>query len=81
MEPQRTQRNTLCPQKEFPLVEALHRIYEAWLMAYLWGLDKRLGLLINFHVVRLEEGIRRLMILRTRRGGTRIILLRRAYYN
>ena len=47
---------------ELKAVEALHRIYEAQVLTYLRALDKRVGLLINFNVVRLREGIKRLII-------------------
>jgi GxxExxY protein len=43
-------------------VETLHKIYEAQVLTYLRALDKRVGLLINFNVVRLKEGIQRLII-------------------
>jgi hypothetical protein len=62
VKPQSSQRNTLRPQKEFPLTEALYRIYEAQVLTYLRALDKRLGLLVNFNVVRLKEGIQRLVV-------------------
>ena len=47
---------------ELKAVDALHRIYEAQLLTYLRALEKRVGLLINFNVSRLREGIRRLII-------------------
>jgi GxxExxY protein len=47
---------------ELKAVEALHKIYEAQVLTYLRALDKRVGLLINFNVPRLKEGIRRLII-------------------
>ncbi len=47
---------------ELKAVEALHRIYEAQVLTYLRALNKRVGLLINFNVVRLKEGIKRLVI-------------------
>jgi len=47
---------------EIKAVEALHRIYDAQVLTYLRALDKRVGLLINFNVVRLREGIKRLII-------------------
>lgn len=47
---------------ELKAVETLHRIYEAQVLTYLRALDKRVGLLINFNVVRLREGIKRLII-------------------
>lgn len=47
---------------ELKAVETLHRIYETQVLTYLRALDKRVGLLINFNVVRLKEGIKRLII-------------------
>ena len=47
---------------ELKAVESLHRIYEAQLLTYLRAMDKRIGLLINFNVIRLREGIKRLII-------------------
>jgi GxxExxY protein len=47
---------------ELKAVESLHRIYEAQVLTYLRAMDKRVGLLINFNVVRLKEGIKRLII-------------------
>jgi len=46
---------------ELKVVEVLHKIYEAQLLTYLRALDKRVGLLINFNVTRLKEGIKRLI--------------------
>ena len=42
-------------------VEVFHKIYEAQLLTYLRALDKRVGLLINYNVTRLKEGIKRLI--------------------
>jgi GxxExxY protein len=47
---------------ELKAVEILHRIYEAQVLTYLRALDKRVGLLINFNVARLREGIKRLIL-------------------
>ena len=47
---------------ELKAVEFMHRIYEAQLLTYLRALDKRVGLLINFNVIRLKEGIKRLIL-------------------
>ena len=47
---------------ELKAVETLHRIYEAQVLTYLRAMDKRVGLLINFNVVRLKEGLKRLII-------------------
>lgn len=47
---------------EFKAVETINRIYHAQLLTYLKAMDKRVGLLINFNVERLKEGIKRLII-------------------
>jgi GxxExxY protein len=47
---------------ELKAVETLHRIYEAQVLTYLRAMDKRVGLLINFNVVRLKEGLKRLIL-------------------
>ena len=47
---------------ELKAVETLHKIYEAQVLTYLRALGKRVGLLINFNVVRLKEGIQRLIL-------------------
>lgn len=47
---------------ELKAVEALSRIHEAQLLTYLKVMDKRIGLLINFNVERLKDGIKRLII-------------------
>lgn len=44
---------------ELKSVEVLMPVHEAQLVTYLKLADKRLGLLINFNVVLLKEGIRR----------------------
>ncbi|HQN51974.1 MAG TPA: GxxExxY protein [Phenylobacterium sp.] len=46
---------------EVKSVEALSRLHEAQLLTYLKLADKRLGLLINFNVVLLKYGVRRLV--------------------
>lgn len=46
---------------EVKSVEALSRLHEAQLLTYLKLADKRLGLLINFNVVLLKHGLRRLV--------------------
>jgi len=40
----------------------LHRIYKAQLLTYLRAMEKRVGLLINFNVLRLKQGIKRLIL-------------------
>ena len=44
---------------ELKAVDALHRIHEAQLISYLNLSGCKLGLLINFNVVQLRDGIRR----------------------
>ncbi|MBI5966726.1 MAG: hypothetical protein HY882_02555 [Deltaproteobacteria bacterium] len=39
-----------------------YKIYEAQVLTYARALDKRVGLLINFNVVQLREGTKRLII-------------------
>lgn len=47
---------------ELKAVEAINKIYEAQLLTYLKVMNKRVGLLINFNVERLKDGIKRLII-------------------
>lgn len=47
---------------ELKAVESMNKIYEAQLLTYLKAMDKRVGLLINFNVERLKDGIKRLII-------------------
>ncbi len=44
---------------EIKCVEAIHPVHEAQLLSYLRLSGKNVGLLINFHVARLKDGIRR----------------------
>ncbi len=46
---------------ELKAVETILPIHEAQLLSYLKLSDKRLGLLINFNVVRLKNGIKRMV--------------------
>jgi GxxExxY protein len=46
---------------ELKAVERLMPIHEAQLLSYLKLSSKRLGLLINFHVLRLKEGYKRIV--------------------
>ena len=46
---------------ELKAVERLNTIHEAQLLSYLKLSDKKLGLLINFNVIRLKHGIKRLV--------------------
>jgi GxxExxY protein len=47
---------------ELKAVEVMNKIYEAQLLTYLRAMNKRVGLLVNFNVERLKEGIKRLII-------------------
>jgi GxxExxY protein len=47
---------------ELKAVEAMHKIYEAQVLTYLRASGKKVGLLINFNVTRLREGIKRLIV-------------------
>jgi GxxExxY protein len=46
---------------ELKCVEAIHPVHEAQLLSYLRLSGKQVGLLINFHVARLKDGIRRMV--------------------
>lgn len=46
---------------ELKVVEKLLEVHKAQLLSYLKLSDKRVGLLINFNVVHLRDGIRRLV--------------------
>ncbi|MGA7291328.1 MAG: GxxExxY protein [Terriglobales bacterium] len=46
---------------EIKCVEAIHPVHEAQLLSYLRLSGKSVGLLINFHVARLKDGIKRLV--------------------
>lgn len=47
---------------ELKAVETMIKIYEAQILTYLRAMDKRVGLLINFNVERLKNGIKRLIL-------------------
>ena len=47
---------------ELKAVEAMNKIYEAQLLTYLKAMNKKVGLLINFNVERLKDGIKRLIM-------------------
>jgi len=47
---------------ELKAVETMHSLFEAQLLTYLKVMNKRVGLLINFNVVSLKEGIKRMVI-------------------
>ena len=46
---------------ELKCKEALHPVHEAQLLSHLRLLDIPVGLLINFHVVLLKDGVRRMV--------------------
>lgn len=47
---------------ELKAVERMHPVYEAQLLSYLKLTGHRLGLLINFHVPLLKDGIKRIVL-------------------
>jgi GxxExxY protein len=47
---------------ELKAVESLVKIYEAQLLTYLNATGKKVGLLINFNVILLKEGIKRMVL-------------------
>lgn len=47
---------------ELKAVENMNRIYEAQILTYLKAMEKRVGLLINFNVERLKDGVKRLIL-------------------
>ena len=51
-----------CVIIELKAVEELHRLHEAQLLTYLRLTGYRLGLLINFNVLLLKDGIKRLVL-------------------
>ena len=51
-----------CVIVEFKSVETMHPIYNAQLITYLKLTGIRLGFLINFNVVHLKDGIRRIVV-------------------
>jgi GxxExxY protein len=46
---------------EIKCVDGIHPVHEAQLLSYLRLSGKSVGLLINFHVARLKEGIKRMV--------------------
>jgi GxxExxY protein len=46
---------------EIKATDNLHKIFEAQLLTYLKAMQKKVGLLINFNVVKLKEGIKRMI--------------------
>jgi GxxExxY protein len=51
-----------CVIVEFKSVETMHPIYDAQLITYLKLTGIRLGFLINFNVVHLKDGIKRIVV-------------------
>ena len=47
---------------ELKAVESMNKIYEAQLLTYLKTMNRRAGLLLNFNVENLKDGIKRLII-------------------
>jgi GxxExxY protein len=47
---------------ELKAVETMVKIYEAQILTYLRAMDRKVGLLINFNVERLKDGIKRLIL-------------------
>jgi len=67
--------NSLCPPKEFPLkditgqvileikaTKGMKKTFEAQLLTYMKAMEKMVGLLMNFNVERLEDGMKRLVL-------------------
>jgi GxxExxY protein len=46
---------------EIKATDDLHKIFEAQLLTYLRATGKKVGLLINFNVSKLKEGIKRMI--------------------
>jgi GxxExxY protein len=55
---------------EIKSVESILPVHEAQLLTYLRLSRKRVGLLLNFNVVRLREGIRRRILGFEEKGGS-----------
>ena len=47
---------------ELKAAESINKIFEAQLLTYLKAMDKKVGLIINFNVSRLKDGIKRLIL-------------------
>jgi len=47
---------------ELKAVESMNKIFEAQVLTYLNATDKKVGLLINFNVQRLKDGLKRLVV-------------------
>ena len=46
---------------ELKAVDSMHKIFEAQVLTYLKAMNKHIGLLINFNVLCLKDGIKRLI--------------------
>ncbi|MEA3431994.1 MAG: GxxExxY protein [candidate division WOR-3 bacterium] len=64
---------------EIKATEGMKKIFEAQVLTYMKAIKKKVGLLINFNVERLKDGIKRLVLSvrirmnkRSQRGGKRI---------
>ena len=58
---------------ELKAVETMHRRYEAQVLTYLRAQGNRVGLLINFNMVLLKDGIKRLILQRAQRKTIAIL--------
>jgi GxxExxY protein len=47
---------------EVKSVQELHRVHQAQLLSYMKLMDVPLGLLINFHELKLADGVKRLVL-------------------
>ena len=47
---------------ELKAVGTMHKIYEAQLLTYLKAMERRVGLLVNFNVEMLKDGIKRMVM-------------------
>jgi len=47
---------------ELKSVESMHKIFEAQVLTYLKAINAKVGLLMNFNVERLKDGIKRLIL-------------------
>lgn len=58
-----------CVFVEVKAVEAVHPIHKAQLLSYMKLLDVPLGLLINFHEIKLTDGVSRLILPGANKSG------------
>ena len=47
---------------ELKAVEAMNKVFEAQLLTYMKAMEKKVGLIINFNVSRLKDGIKRMIL-------------------